>query len=383
MTSGAKNVSPAMQIPYLDLKRSSNAHAASSIAAFERVLDSGWFVLGREVEAFEREWAAHCGAAHCTGTGNALDGLEIALRALDLPEGGEVVVPSNTYIATWLAVTNVGLKVRPVEPDAITHNLTADGVRAAIDAETTVAVLAVHLFGQLADEEICDVAVKAGIPVVFDAAQAHGAKTETGLTSGNLGDVAVHSFYPTKNLGALGDGGAITTDLDAVNERARLLRNYGSKRKYENEVRGRNSRLDEVQAAILRERLDFLDAENDRRREIAGYYSTSLSGIENISVPAAPSDGGRHVWHAYNIICQSDDHRERLQGYLASRGIGTQVFYPIPPHMSDAYSDLGWRPDDFPVARDFARTSLALPIAPYLTDAEVEQVANAIKLCSG
>lgn len=372
-----------MRIPYLDLKRSSNAHAASSMAAFERVLDSGWFVLGREVEAFEREWATHCGSAHCTGTGNALDGLEIALRALDLPRGGEVIVPSNTYIATWLAVTNVGLKVRPVEPDAVTHNLSARGVRAAIDTGATVAVLAVHLFGQLADEEICDVAAESGIPVLFDAAQAHGARTVDGKSSGNLGDVAVHSFYPTKNLGALGDGGAITTDVDAVDERARLLRNYGSRRKYENEVRGRNSRLDEVQAAILRDRLNHLDSENERRRAIAGQYSDVLSGNGSISVPAAPSDAGRHVWHAYNIICESVSYRERLQGHLAANGIGTQVFYPVPPHMSDAYADLGWSAEDFPVARAFAQTSLALPIAPYLTDAEVEQVANAIKLCSG
>lgn len=372
-----------MQIPYLDLKRSAAAHSEATKAAFQRVLDSGWFILGTEVASFEREWAAFGGSTHCVGTGNGLDGLEIALASLNLPDGGEVIVPSNTYIATWLAVTNVGLKVRPVEPDPVTHNLTAEGVAAGIDSRTTVAVLGVHLFGQLADEGICDVASAAGVPVLFDAAQAHGARTNLGESSGSLGDVAVHSFYPTKNLGALGDGGAITTDNDEIAEAARLLRNYGSKRKYQNDVRGRNSRLDEAQAAILREGLLHLDEENSRRRRIANVYSTELESVEAIRTPVSPADSGRHVWHAYNITCESAEQRETLAEQLSSRGVGTQVFYPVPPHMSAAYRDLGFAPADFPVAKNFAATSLALPIAPYLTDSELEHVVDTIKSCVG
>lgn len=357
---------------------------ASAIrAAVDRVVESGWFILGAEVGEFEREWATYCGSKHCVGTGNALDGLEIALRAVRLPVHGKVIVPSNTYIATWLAITNAGLRVFPVEPDPASHNLSADRVAAAIESTNVVAVLGVHLFGQLADEAICDVAREAGIPALFDAAQAHGAKNSRGDSSGSIGDVAVHSYYPTKNLGAVGDGGSITTDNEEIAESARLNRNYGSRRKYENQVRGRNSRLDEIQAAVLRERLPLLDEANDRRRDIASRYSTELAGLGRLSIPPSPIDPGRHVWHAYNVLCESAAHRQRLIDHLTSLGVGTQVFYPVPPHMSPAYRDHGWKPGDFPIAEAFAATSLALPIAPYLTEAEVDYTIRAVKSWAG
>lgn len=367
------------QLPYLDLQRATRAHRAAIRAACDRVVESGWFILGKELSAFETEWADFCATDHAVGTGNGLDGLELVLAALDLPPGTEVIVPSNTYIATWLAVTNSGLTVHPVEPDPRTHNLTAEAVAAHIGPRTG-AVLGVHLFGQLADDRIHTVCQDAGIPVIFDAAQAHGARSGN-TTSGSMGDAAVFSFYPTKNLGAMGDGGAVTTDNVDLAQRVRLLRNYGSEKKYENRERGRNSRLDEMQAAVLRARLNTLEAENLRRREIASGYARHLASIDAIRVPLEPDDRDRHVWHAFNIQCRNTHEREVLRTHLEQRGIGTQVFYPIPPHMSRAYRDHGWPPEAFPIARAFAEDSLAIPMAPYLTDSEVSRVVESIATC--
>lgn len=376
--AGVEKWSDDMEVPYLDLKRSTEIDREAYRDAASQVLSSGWYILGHQVSTFETAWAKYCGVENCVGTGNGLDGLELVLRALDLPPDGEVIVPSNTYIATWLAVTNVGLRVRPVEPDPESFNLTKAGVEAEI-SEHTVAILGVHLFGRLADPQLSLLEQSHGIPVIFDAAQAHGAKYAD-ASAGSLGRAAAFSFYPTKNLGALGDAGAVTTYDSTLADRVRLQRNYGSRTKYEFEMRGRNSRLDEIQAALLSVALPSLDERNERRREVAAYYSRELSGTA-LNLPEFPSHPDEHVWHAYNVLTVDHAQRERLRQRLASEGVGTQVFYPEPPHLSDAYRDHGWSVDRFPFAYKFASTSLALPIAPYMTDAEVEYVAAAVKLC--
>ncbi|WP_457190826.1 DegT/DnrJ/EryC1/StrS family aminotransferase [Nocardioides sp. P5_E3] len=369
-----------MQVPYLDLRRQHAERLASFADACASVVRSGWYVLGDEAASFEREWADYCGSSHCVGVANGLDGLELSLRALALPPGGEVIVPSNTYIATWLAVSNMGLVVRPVEPDPETFNLSGPGVQEAMNHDT-VAIMGVHLFGQLADTGIEAVARKARVPLVLDSAQAHGARAGSEVTSGTLGTMSVFSHYPTKNLGAMGDAGTVMTDNPDLARTISVLRNYGSERKYHNEVRGRNSRLDEIQAAILRVGLRFLDDDNGRRREIAARYHDGLRGASGITTPTAPSDIHAHVWHVYNVTCSSAEERVRISTRLSELGVGTQLFYPVPPHMSRAYADLGWEAGDFPIAKKLAETSIALPIAPYLNDSEVDYVISAVRSC--
>jgi dTDP-4-amino-4,6-dideoxygalactose transaminase len=366
-------------VPYLDLRRQHELAATPITEAVLRVTRSGWYVLGPEVEAFEAEFAAWCGVPHCVGVGNGLDALTLVLRAWGIGAGDEVIVPSNTYIATWLAVTAVGARPVPVEPDVATGLLDPTRVAAAL-SDRTRAILPVHLYGRCADmSALRALATSHGIPLLADAAQAHGA-IQNGGRVGALADAEAFSFYPTKNLGALGDGGCVTTADAELADRLRVLRNYGSRRKYDNEILGVNSRLDEMQAAVLRAQLPLVDGWNARRREIAGRYTEGLSDLSDLVPPQVPADLGEHVWHVYNI---SYPRRDQLQTALRALGVGTQIFYPTPPHLSEAYAALELPASVGTIAAELASTSLALPIAPYLRDEEVDWVISAVRRCLG
>jgi dTDP-4-amino-4,6-dideoxygalactose transaminase len=333
---------------------------------------SGRYVLGPEVESFEHAFASHCGTAHAVGCASGLDALVLALRALGVGPGDEVVVPSNTYIATWLAVSAVGAVVVPVEPDEETSLIEVEAVRAALGPRTA-AVLVVHLYGRLVDwrplRALCDAR---GVALVEDAAQAHGAVRD-GRRAGAAGHVGCFSFYPSKNLGALGDGGAVTTDDAALAERVKVLRNYGARERYRNEVRGMNSRLDPVQAAVLGVKLARLEADNARRRAVARAYDERLAGVEGVRVPPAGDED--HVHHLYVVRAVE---RESLRAHLAQAGIGTEVHYPIAPHRSEAYADLGFGPGSLPIAERLADEVLSLPMAPHLDAAAVDAVVGAV-----
>ena len=360
-------------VPFLDLAAATEEIRPALAAAIDRVLSSGWFVLGREVEAFEAEFAAFVETDHCVGVGNGLDAIELALRALGVRAGDEVIVPSNTYIATWLAVTRVGAIVVPVEPDPNTFNIDPSRVEAAVTPRTR-AIIAVHLYGQPADmAALRSVASRRGLWLIEDAAQAHGA-TYQGKRIGGLADAAAWSFYPSKNLGALGDGGAVTTNDPAVADRVRLLRNYGSRVKYVNEIIGFNSRLDEVQAAVLRVKLPLLLEWNDRRRRVAQRYLSRLADLP-IVLPKVDA-GGDHVWHLFVI---RSGERDRLQQQLMERGVQTLLHYPIPPHLQDAYKDLGLREGAFPITEAVHRECLSLPIGPHITENQADIVIDAIR----
>ena len=360
-------------VPFLDLGAGYRELKTEIDAAVHRVLNSGWYILGPEVEAFEAEWAAYCEADYAVGLANGLDALILALRALGIGPGHEVIVPSNTYVATWLAVTAVGARPVPVEPDPTTHNIDPKHIAAAISPATR-ALMPVHLYGQPADiDPILDLARQHSLAVVEDGAQAHGARYK-GQRIGAHGDVVCWSFYPGKNLGALGDGGAITTNRADLADRIRVLRNYGSRVKYINEVQGVNSRLDPLQAAVLRAKLPHLDAWTERRRAIAARYTQDLAGTELV-LPVVPS-WAEPVWHLY--VVRSPD-RDDLQAQLTKAGVGTLIHYPIPPHMQAAYSDLGFASDDLPLARRFASEVLSLPIGPQLPITEVVRVIKAVQ----
>ena len=361
-----------MTLPFLDLQAINAAHRAELLQAFERVLDSGWYVLGQEVAAFEADYAQWCGAGHAVGVANGLDALVLALRALGVGPGHEVIVPSNTYIATWLAVSHVGAVPVPVEPDTTSFNLDPARIESAITPRTR-AVLPVHLYGQAADMDgILAVARRHGLRVVEDGAQAHGARWR-GRRIGAHGDAVAWSFYPGKNLGALGDGGAVTTDDAGLAERIRVLRNYGSQRKYHNEVIGTNSRLDELQAAMLSVKLRSLDAGNARRREIAARYHAGLAG-SGLRLPQA-ADEGEHVWHLYVV---RHPLRDRLAAALAAAGIGTVIHYPVAPHLQPAYAGLGWATGSLPLSEALHREVLSLPIGPTQTDGQTDAVIAAV-----
>ena len=360
-------------IPFLDLAAAHAELAAEIEAALLRVARSGWYVGGAEVEAFEADWAAHCGAAHAVGVANGLDALILALRALGIGPGDEAIVPSNTYIATWLAVSAVGATPVGVEPDPATHNLDPARIEAAITPRTR-AILPVHLYGQPADlDPILALARAHGLKVVEDAAQAHGARYK-GRRIGAHGDAVCWSFYPGKNLGALGDAGAVTTDDPDLAARIRRLGNYGSDRKYVNEVRGLNSRLDPLQAAALRVKLGRLDDWTARRRARAAQYLAGLADT-GLILPHVP-DWAEPVWHLFVVRTPA---REALQARLASAGVGTLIHYPIPPHMQAAYADMGIAPGALPLARDLAAEVLSLPMGPHLTEAQAEAVVAAVR----
>lgn len=359
-------------IPFLDLRAAYLELKPGIDAATARVLDSGWYILGPELEAFEAEWAAYCEARHAVGLANGLDALTLALRALEIGSGDEVIVPSNTYIATWLAVSGVGAVPVPVEPDPATYNIDPVRIAAAITPRTR-AICPVHLYGQPADmDPILGIARAHGLRVVEDAAQAHGARYK-GRRIGAHGDIACWSFYPGKNLGALGDAGAVTTDDEGLAERIRLLRNYGSRQKYVNEEAGVNSRLDPVQAAVLRVKLSVLDDWTERRRAIAAAYADGLAG-RGLTLPHVP-DWAEPAWHLYVV---RSPERDALQAQLHEAGVGTLIHYPIPPHMQTAYAGLGMAPEALPLARRLADEVLSLPMGPHLTPQDMRKVIHSV-----
>lgn len=360
-----------MNIPFLDLKAAYLEFQPEIDAAIKRVLESGWYILGGEVEAFEQEYASYCEAKHCVSVANGLDALHLGLLALGVGAGDEVIVPSNTYIATWLAVSQCGATPIPVEPDAATYNIDPARIEAAITPRTKV-ILPVHLYGQPCDmDPILTLARKRGLKVLEDGAQAHGAKYK-GKRLGAHGDIVAWSFYPGKNLGAFGDGGAITTDDAELADRIRVLRNYGSRVKYVNDVRGFNSRLDTLQAAILRVKLQYLDSANQARRIIAEQYLIGLAGID-LTIPFVP-DWAEPVWHLFVVRSKS---REQFQQQLNQAGISTLIHYPIPPHLQGAYADLGIGKGAFPIAEQIHEEVISLPMFPSMTLEQANQVMAA------
>jgi dTDP-4-amino-4,6-dideoxygalactose transaminase len=368
-------------IKFLDLKKVNDAHGEEISEAIQRVLDSGWYLLGAEGEAFELEFADFCGAKHCLGVANGLDALILILMGYIelgvMSEGDEVIVPANTYIASILAISRAGLKPILVEPDEATYNINPDLIKAAI-TERTKAIMAVHLYGQCADmSPICAIAKEHGLKVIEDAAQAHGASYE-GMRSGSLGDAAGFSFYPGKNLGALGDGGAVTTNDDQLAEAIRALRNYGSEEKYKNIYKGMNSRLDEIQAAVLRVKLKTLDEDTEKRREVANRYLSQLSGLSSqLSLPHV-ADYGTHVWHVFVIRTAS---RSLLMEHMRERGIQCLIHYPIAPHHQEAYRD-SFEEVSLPLTEQIHEEVVSIPISPVITDEEVGRVVEALNAFS-
>ena len=350
-----------MKVPFLELKPAYDELRCEFDAAYRRVMDSGWYLLGNELEQFETEFAAYCQTDFCVGVGNGLEALVLILRAYGIGAGDEVIVPSNTYIATWLAVSYAGAVPVPVEPDPETFNIAPERIEAAITTKTK-AVMPVHLYGQPADmDAILSVARKHGFKVIEDNAQADGAKYK-GRRTGSLGDAAATSFYPAKNLGAFGDAGAVTTNDVGLADQVRTLRNYGSKKKYHNDLQGYNSRMDELQAAFLRVKLKRLDEWNSRRRAVAVRYLSELGGMAALKLPFVPK-WAEPVWH---IFALRHLRRDEVQDSLAKVGIGTLIHYPIPPHLSGAYAKAGWKPGDFPIAEEIAKEELSLPVGPHL-----------------
>ena len=360
-------------IPFLDVGAANRELADELLAAQRRVLLSGWYIMGRELEAFEAAFAAYCGTRHAVGVGNGLDAIELALAACGVEAGDEVLVPSNTFIATWLGVSRLGARPVPVEPDPATFNMDPARVEAAIGPRTR-AIVPVHLYGQPARlDAIMAIAARHGLKVVEDAAQAHGARLGN-RRAGALGHAAAFSFYPGKNLGALGDGGAVTTDDDGIARRVRLLRNYGSEVKYRHDARGTNSRLDEIQAALLAVKLGCLDEWNDRRRRIAALYAERLAGLPDLVLPVVP-EGIDAVWHLYVV---RHPRRDALQAALAAAEVQTLIHYPIPAHRSGAYADDPVAAQAFPLADRLAADVLSLPIGPHLAPLDAVRVADAV-----
>lgn len=363
-------------IPFLDVKSIQLEHAEALKAALDRVLQSGWYVLGEEVKQFEQEYATWCGASHAAGVANGLDALVLALRALGIGAGDEVIVPSNTYIATWLAVSHVGAMPVPVEPDPRTFNIDPARVEAAITPRTR-ALMPVHLYGQPADmDPLLAIARAQGLRVIEDAAQAHGARYK-GRRVGAHGDAVCWSFYPGKNLGALGDAGAVTTQDAEVAERLRVMRNYGSRVKYHNETIGWNSRLDELQAAFLRAKLPRLEAGNRRRAEIARCYLEGLAG-HNVALPQLHPEC-ESAWHLF-VIRHAD--RDGLARRLEERGVATAIHYPVAPHLQPAYAALGLRAGALPVSEALHAEVLSLPMGPTMTLDQAQYVVDAVRACA-
>jgi len=359
-------------IKFLDLKAITVQHRQEIMSAIERVVDSGWYILGNEVEAFEHEFARYTGTGHCIGVDNGLNALTLILRAYremgHMKPGDEVIVPANTYIATILAVNENGLVPVLVEPDIRTFNIDPALTEEKITPRTK-AILAVHLYGRAADmNPVREIADRHGLKVIEDAAQAHGAHY-SGKMAGNLGDAAGFSFYPGKNLGALGDGGAVTTSDDELAEVIRVLRNYGSQEKYHNRYQGVNSRLDEIQAAVLRVKLKYLDEENQKRREIASYYLDHIHNPE-IILPD-PGEPNGHVWHQFVVRCRE---RDTLQKHLLNNGIQTMIHYPIPPHKQKAFQE--WNQRKYPITELIHKQVLSLPVHHLLVEEEMSQIVE-------
>lgn len=363
-----------MKVLFLDLKSAYVELREGLDEAYRRVMDSGWYILGEEVEAFEQEFAKYCGVKHCIGVGNGLEALHLILRGYGIGPGDEVIVPANTYIATWLAVTYSGATPIPVEPHPQTYNMTPENIEAVL-SERTKAIMPVHLYGQSTDmDSINEIAGRHKLKVIEDAAQAQGA-TYKGRKTGTLGNAAGFSFYPGKNLGAFGDAGAVTTDDDHLAQEVRLLRNYGSRVKYENEVRGFNSRLDPLQAAFLRVKLKKLDQWNGRRKLIALRYIEELGDLPGIHMPLVPK-WAEPAWHLF--VIRTDD-RTFVKNTLDLNGIGSLIHYPIPPHLSEAYKDCGYTIGDFPVTEEAANQVISIPMGPHLSPADQTKVIRVLR----
>lgn len=363
-----------MSVPFLDIKATYSELREEMDAAYKRVMASGWYILGDEVASFEREFADYCGVSHCIGVGNGLDALLLILRAFGIGPGNEVIVPANTFIATWLAVSHAGATPVPVEPRDDTGNIDPSRIESAITSRTR-AIIAVHLCGQPADmDPIRDIASSHGLKVIEDAAQAHGARYK-GVKVGGLGDAAGFSFYPGKNLGAFGDGGAVVTQDCDLAATVRLLRNYGSAVKYHHQVVGYNSRLDELQAAFLKVKLARLDDWNDRRRTIARRYLDGLSSVSGLILPVV-LEWAEPVWHLFTI---RHPLREQLQGCLDDAGIGTMIHYPVPPYLQPAYAPWEESRDRFAVTNRMHEQVLSLPIGPHMDDSSVNTVIEAVQ----
>ncbi len=361
-----------MKVPFVTFGPLQQELDSELRGAFERVYDRSWYIEGVEDEAFEKAFAKYCHTDYCVGVGNGLDSLMLALKALGVGEGDEVIVPSNTYIATALAVTYVGAKPVFVEPDINTFNIDPNRIEAAV-TEKTKAIMPVHLYGQACDmDPIMEIARKHGLYVVEDCAQAHGA-TYKGQVIGSFGDAAGFSFYPGKNLGALGDAGATTTNSKELADKIRALGNYGSDYKYHHIYQGNNSRLDELQAAFLAAKLPHLEKVNENRRATADKY---LSGINNpeVILPVVP-DYAVPVWHIFGIRCK---RRDELEKHLNDLGISTNKHYPIPMHLQECYADLGFGEGDFPIAEEISKTELSLPMYYGMTDEEIQYVIDGI-----
>lgn len=365
-----------MSFPFLDLA-SQHVELVDELAdAFQRVMHSGQFILGAEVRAFESEFAEYCDTSYCIGVGNGLDALQLILRGYGIAAGDEVIVPANTYIATWLAVSLVGAVPVPVEPDESTCNIDPARLEAAV-TEKTKAIIAVHLYGLPVEmDEVTSVAKKYGLKVIEDAAQAHGA-TYKEKKVGSLGDAAAFSFYPTKNLGALGDGGAVTTNDAHLADRVRKLRSYGMVDPGQHLIKGVNSRLDELQAAFLRVKLSYLDKWNARRRELAGQYARAL-GRAGFWLPEEPGHA-KHAWHLY--VVRTPD-RKVVQQALADAGIKTMIHYPTPPYRQGAYREMAIDADNYPITDRIHREVLSLPLHPQMSVADVSNVVAILKAAS-
>lgn len=357
-----------MKIPFLDLGAAYQELKTDIDNAIQRVLDSGWYILGPEVEAFEVEWARYCGAEYAVGVANGLDALHLALKAMGVGHGDEVIVPSNTYIATWLAVSQCGAIPVPVEPNKLTYNINHELIEASITSRTKV-IIPVHLYGQPADlDPILSIARKHNLRVLEDGAQAHGANYK-GKRLGSHGDVVAWSFYPGKNLGGIGDGGAVTTNDPEIADRIRILRNYGSSVKYVNEFQGYNSRLDPLQAAVLRVKLSHLDDWNERRKSVAKMYLDRLT--PTLKLPHVP-DWADPVWHLFVV---QHHNRDKAVAKLNDLGVGTLIHYPIAPHKQGAYKSYNGL--NFPLAESIHRHVISLPIGPSMTTDQVEYIINA------
>lgn len=358
-------------IKFLDLKKINERFRDELDLAVKRVLDSGWYLLGNEIEKFEEEFAAYCGTKYAIGVANGLEALNLIIKAYGLGRGDEIIVPANTYIASILAISENGCTPVLVEPDWNTRLIDVDMIEASITSKTK-AIMVVHLYGRVLEmERVYDIARRYNLKIIEDSAQAHGAIYQ-GRRSGNLGDASGFSFYPGKNLGCLGDGGAVTTNDESLAAKIRALRNYGSDYKYHHIYKGVNSRLDEIQAAFLRVKLLHLDEDNAKRRIIANRY---VEEIKNplVELPKVPTSQEGHVWHVFAITCLE---RERLKKHLEDNGVQTNIHYPIAPHKQGAYSEL----NDLclPVTERLHREILSIPLSPVMTDAEVDCVIQVI-----
>lgn len=362
-----------MNIPFQPIGLSIDELRPEIDAAIARVLSSGWVLLGKELESFESEWAKYCGAAHAVGLSNGLDALHLILHAWGIGPGDEVIVPSNTYIASWIAVSQTGATPIPVEPDEATYTIEPNNIVKAI-TKRTKAIMPVHLYGHACDmDAICEIARSRGLKVIEDAAQCHGAKYK-GKKIGAHGDAVAWSFYPTKNLGALGDAGAISTNDPVLAEKIKMLRNYGSKVRYVNEVIGYNNRLEELHAAVLRVKLQHLDDWNKRRTALAERYNSAFAESD-LMLPVT-RDWCEHAWHLYEI---RHPKRDALREQLAKMNVGTLIHYPIPPHLQKAYSMLGYSEGAFPISERIHSTILSLPLSPHLSFTEQDYVIDCVK----